>query len=251
MQALDFVQAQPLPIITWDDLVGLIAEAPRRRRPTLRERIAAEEAAFDPDAEPARANEWMQGALGVDQGVLRRLHSRFAYCQRGGVAPRGSLMRSVKSCAALMAAMHGAPLHAPGAAPPGGGGTPRSWADVLVDLECHELDALSWCDVLEVVRWNRELELGIASPEAAGPSGHRRAVLGRRRGGQLRPRGAARCRAAWSFVPTWAPPCALHGVAGRSRLWATTLRCRGPSARARARTLHASPQHTRVLPMQR
>lgn len=173
-QALEYVYAQHLPTVNWDGFQALLLEAPFQRRLSLEEAMAGFEGfRGSPNLQPELANRWLEEALGVDLGILSRIHNRFVHCQRASNAaapvPRGTLARSVKSCESLMVALRGTPLGPSRGAVPRG--RRRTWGDVVVDLECHEFDALTWADVLEVVRWSREIDLGLSDPASGGPAG--------------------------------------------------------------------------------
>lgn len=178
-QALNYVQHQSMPTVTWQVFSDLLCEAPRHRRLTISELLEAVEVetgipSFDPNRNPIHANNWLELKFGISAAMLNRLYNRFSYCQRSQnpfvAVPRGTLVKSIKSCEDLLADFQRTSLRIPGAEPPKT--RIRNWSDVIVDLECHEYDAVTWADVLEVVRWNRELELGVVSPDALGPSGH-------------------------------------------------------------------------------
>jgi len=217
--ALEHVEAQLLQTVSWQRFRRFLHDAPRDRRPSLRE-LMAESAArrdghlaskagrigddcwgsaacstregrpaprvpavpvakhpsldgevVDPNRDPGAANQWMEEELGLDGAMLRRIYSRFVNCQgRGGLARTGDFVQCVQKCDSLVAALATVPLIPPEKLPPGQPkARPGSWGDVILDLACHESGILSWADVLETVRWHRDLCLGyvVANPVSA------------------------------------------------------------------------------------
>eukprot|EP00928_Gymnodinium_smaydae_P027757 TRINITY_DN21357_c0_g3_i1.p1 TRINITY_DN21357_c0_g3~~TRINITY_DN21357_c0_g3_i1.p1 ORF type:complete len:1495 (+),score=284.95 TRINITY_DN21357_c0_g3_i1:148-4632(+) len=197
-QALEHVEAQFESVVTWSRFRELVAEAPWRRRPKIQELVSEKEnarrqmmvgrdpnpkrgsraisSALDPAVLSELATRWAVEELGIDEGILSRIHARFANqlaLQRGGsrssLVRRGDLVKSIRDCEALAAELTLRPLCE---------GRARSslrqltWSEVLLDIERHESPFLSWIDVLEVIRWNVDRCLGLVSDDCVGPSGH-------------------------------------------------------------------------------
>lgn len=202
-QALEFVELQRQPRLSWERFKSLLCAAPVSRRPTLHElivdtgglppewpssngrsssssapqrRLQADSVDdSDPDQHPQRAIRWAVERLNVDGSMLRRLHDRFAHCQKVGgfstkaaAVRRSEYIRSLQSCPGLSAALAVTPLLSAGAS---GTRLPRIWGDVLLDLNRHESEWLRWSDILEVVRWCRDISLGLVPEGVAGPGG--------------------------------------------------------------------------------
>lgn len=201
-QALEHVEAQLLPTISWERFRSLILEAPRHRRLTLAELMAkdssvpdlppdphlgsragqANEARWDPNEQPELANHWMETCLGVDRTMLSKVFGIFVHCQRGGPAAspvrKGDFVRVLQKNPSLMASFASTPLCS--GALSEAAFTPQIWGDVLVHLNCFESDVLTWADVLEVIRWRCDLCFDRVPSTAVGPGGYRceRALAG-------------------------------------------------------------------------
>mmetsp|Transcript_33111 Transcript_33111/g.103674 ORF Transcript_33111/g.103674 Transcript_33111/m.103674 type:complete len:318 (-) Transcript_33111:54-1007(-) len=138
--------------------------------------LLPESALPDPNKDQEWANRWMEVHLGVDGSLLRRLHERFEYCRRTSHSVRrGDLSRSLENCSSLLAAIAITPVCLPGA---GQVVVPRIWGDVAMDLTMHESDLLSWADVLEVVRTNRDISLGLLPAPSPGKRTQQRPGFG-------------------------------------------------------------------------
>jgi len=127
---------------------------------------------------PERANRWFVLELGINSDMLKRFHERFVYCQRGNhtthAVRRMDLVASIQSCHKLAPDLSNTLLLNPGErCERKASALPRTWGDVFLDLNRHEFDLLSWADVLDVIRWNWDIQVGNVRPDAVGPGGLR------------------------------------------------------------------------------
>lgn len=118
----------------------------------------------DANADVQSANRWMEANLGVDGAMLRRVHERFEHCRKRtsqNYVRRGDFVRSLHTCPTLLSSFAVEPICKPEA---GQVMVPRLWGDVAMDLAAQESDLLTWANVLDVVRKNRDLSLGFTTP---------------------------------------------------------------------------------------
>merc|ERR1719498_334748 len=115
----------------------------------------------------------MERALGVDGDMLRKVYGIFCHCRKPASATvrKGDYVSMLQKNPSLMASFTNTPLcseafsvHA---------ARPQVWGDILVHLNCHESDVLTWAAVLEVIRWHCDLCFDRVGATAVGPGGHR------------------------------------------------------------------------------
>jgi len=134
-----------------------------------------DESDFSPNSNPEMANQWMETTLGVDGAMLRKIYGLFSHCQKGASvsAPvrKGDFVRLLQKNPAMMASFTSTPLCIDSDADRVA--RPQVWGEVLVHLNCHESDVLTWADVLEVIRWHCDLCFDRVPAMAVGPGGYR------------------------------------------------------------------------------
>eukprot|EP00930_Biecheleria_cincta_P033441 TRINITY_DN23171_c0_g1_i1.p1 TRINITY_DN23171_c0_g1~~TRINITY_DN23171_c0_g1_i1.p1 ORF type:complete len:1194 (-),score=137.97 TRINITY_DN23171_c0_g1_i1:202-3783(-) len=137
-----------------------------------RPRTVLSEWPFDPDQHPEKATQRVVEELGLDGDLMRRLFDVFVYCRRSSASPvrvvRQNFIDKIKANPNLsrdLAMTSLLPAHV--------AKERVYWGHVLLDITCMDAGSIAWSDVLEVVRWNCAVSLGLVEQGMSGPGGLR------------------------------------------------------------------------------
>jgi hypothetical protein len=196
-QALDSVEAS-FKTISWERFRTFIREAPysNTNRPMIPELMGGafspteivppsatmpiisaggnEDPKWDPNEQPELANDWMERSLGVNHDMLHSLFRMFIYFLKG--RPVASPVRIkdfvcyLQMHDSLMKSFRNTGLCSPDIL--ARTSNPRFWDDVVVHLNCHSSDSLTWADILEVIRWQCDVCFGRVGIADVGPGGY-------------------------------------------------------------------------------